>query len=229
VSRAQGTLVQLGRETIRLDVATDRGAERLVIVGVDGREHHFGAGGLGSGGVFTYLASYGDEGREKFYWSDDIRESIGDDYAAIDQPRLGPVLSPLVRTALDSLARTIGGSKHKGFMLDEKTWAVRRLRALHREAREQFDPAEIEVWAATNGWSLRDARALRTIAEGVLEGKSFRGVDRRAIPYDREQARRMVAQWRAERAEAAEPPVYEDEHGELRPDPRYVSGAERED
>ena len=184
---------------ISVNVPVPPGKEGFAVLDADGREHHFGCGGLRSGGIFTHVASYTESGREPFFWPDDLRETVGG--GRVVEPRFGPRLSPLIRVALGHLAKIC--SQHKGFHLDEKVWAVRTFRALRLEAREPFDPAEVEVWAATHGWSLGDARDLRDIAQAEIDGKRLRDYSRRPIRLDSDQARRMVEQWRRELPEAA--------------------------
>lgn len=88
-------------------------------------------------------------------------------------------------------------NKVNGFVGYEKELAVLFLRALWDEAQEGFDPAEVEVWAATHGWGLKQAKDLRELADGVRHGTRFRGIYGRAITQDRERERAMVEHWRA--------------------------------
>lgn len=116
-------------------------------------------------------------------------------WRVIDEPQLGPRLSPLVAVALADMAET--ANKVNGFIGYEKDLAVRVLRALWSEAREPLDVDEIETWAATNGWSLKQTKDLRELVEGVREGRRFRSTGGgRAITEDKGREQKMVAWWR---------------------------------
>lgn len=185
-----------GSERLPIDVGVPVPDDRLVLKDADGREHHFGCGVWTSKGTFIYVATYGRAGREKIFWWEDILEPLSRGWEIVQEPALGPQLTPLAHAALASIEQS--ANKVNGFVTDyEKTLAVRVLRALWDEAREPLDPDEVEVWAATHGWAFKGAKTLREIAEGVRNGKQFRGAaGGRAIRRDREQEKRMVENWR---------------------------------
>jgi hypothetical protein len=185
-----------GRDSVTVDVDVLPQAEGFVLADADGREHHFGCGQWSRGGEFVYVATYGADGREKIYWWRDILDALGEGWSVVEEPQLGPRLSPLVQVALDDMADT--ANKVNGFTGYEKDLAVVVLRALWDEAQEGFDPVEVEVWAATHGWGLKQAKDLRELADGVRHGTRFRGVYGRAISRDRERERAMVEHWRTQ-------------------------------
>jgi hypothetical protein len=190
------------RQQLALDLElNDATAKRLILVDADGREYHFGCGAWTPNGTFNHVATYTDEGREPYAWWSDVGDGFERGMALREEPQLGPRVSPLVQVALDHLAFLC--NQNNGFYGEpEKRWAVDTLRALWEDAQEPLDPREIEVWAATHGWSVKHAKTLREIVEGVRYGKQFRGVGGRAIRRDREGERKMVARWREERASA---------------------------
>jgi hypothetical protein len=105
-------------------------------------------------------------------------------------------MTRLTRAALEDLLERCTFNYVRSFVSGhEKTWAVIILRALHCEAREPFDPREIERWAGGAGWKGKDPKRLREIAEGVLSGRRFYA-DHRLIRYDPAQARVLVDAWR---------------------------------
>jgi hypothetical protein len=107
----------------------------------------------------------------------------------IETPSLGPQLTPLTLAALRDLARSC--NQNNGFVTGyEKTTAVLMFLALS-EGNEPFPPSEVEVWAATHGWSLEQAAHLRDLAQRVIEGRSFRP----AIRLQRGQGQKMLGYW----------------------------------
>jgi hypothetical protein len=182
---------------VRLPIEVPLTAARLVLADAQGREHHFGCGQWDHNGEFVYIATYTNAGREKIYSFDDVLDALKDGWQPIDDPQLGPRLSPLVVVALENMAER--ANKVNGFTGNEKDVAVTILRALWDEAREPLDVDEIETWAATNGWSLKQTKDLRELVEGVCEGRRFRSTGGgHAIAHDRERERKMVAGWREE-------------------------------
>jgi hypothetical protein len=168
----------------------------VVIEDAQGREHHFGRGPW-VGRPFLYVATYDPDGtREVIYWADDVEEPIRTGHQVRDA-KYGPRLSPTVRIALARLAERC--NLGKGFASpEEKGWAVETLQALHQHGREPFDPEEVFVFAATNGWPLKAAAKLRDFAIGIREGRWFnrRPGGRIHVPPDR--AQRMLEMWRGE-------------------------------
>jgi hypothetical protein len=194
-SHAVTVTFQEGREQIPLPIDLPVDATRLVLADSTGKEHHFGCGHWNRNGEFVHVASYSGEGREKIYWFDEILDALKLGWHVVEDPKLGPRLPPLVTIGLEDMAR--GANKVNGFIGYEKELAVRVLRALWNEAREPLDPDEIEIWAATNGWTIKQASGLREIAEGVREGRRFRSIGGgRAISQDNQREAAMVAQWR---------------------------------
>lgn len=183
------------RAKVRLDVDLPRAAKRLVLVDAGGREYHFGCGVWTPNGTFIHVATYTADGREPYAWWRDVLEGLEQGWDVLDEPTLGPRVSPLVAVALAGLARSC--NQVNGFYGEpEKKWAVEALRALWEEAQEPLDPDEVAVWVATHGWALKHAKAFRDLAEGIRNGTNFRGSGGRAIPRDRDRAREMVVHWR---------------------------------
>lgn len=182
-------------ETVPLPIEVPLAATRLVLADADGREHHFGCGQWDTNGNFVHVATYTSAGREKLYWFDDILDAMKRGWRVLDEPQFGPRLPPLVVVALEDMARD--ANLVNGFIGYEKELAVRILRALWNEAREPLDAVEIETWAATHGWSLKQTEDLGELVEGVREGRHFRATGGgNAIARDPEREQKMVEGWR---------------------------------
>lgn len=93
-----------------------------------------------------------------------------------DVPEAPAISDPVVREAVKSLTISVNLSTGLSHPSD-KAAAVDTFRALKR-AGIGWDPAEIEPWAIANGWTAEDARSLRSVAQGVLDGRRYQ-VDRR--------------------------------------------------
>jgi hypothetical protein len=176
------------------DVDVPGDATRLVLRDGDGREHHFGRHSQRE--MFAHVATYLPDGsRDEYfpYW--ELQEALDEPFDVVDEPELGPRLAPLARHAFADMTRTTG--THKGFAFDyEKGWAVRTLRALHHAAGISMDPEEVEAYALTLGWRVKDARELGTMTARVQEGKNFMSVGRKMIRRDPDVERRTVEMWR---------------------------------
>jgi hypothetical protein len=178
----------------RLSVDVEKMAPSLFVETGDGLEHHFGRGPYSKPRHFTYVASYNAEGRDQIYWAEDLFDSIAAGASLLEGPILGPMLPPLVKVALENGLQ--GCSKHKGFVgYYEKEQAVKTLRWLHEVAREPFDPEEVQVWVATNGWALDAADRLAKIADEVRQGVRHR-TGQRTITVDHEVGQHVVEHWR---------------------------------
>lgn len=107
----------------------------------------------------------------------------------MDAPTLGPAVSPLVEVALDALADF---AARKGFAFEpERERAVRTFLALRR-AREPYDPDEVYLWGATNGFRRpKDVERLREYAQRAIDGKRTRTVNGYAIKLDSGRADQM--------------------------------------
>lgn len=142
--------------------------------------------------VYTWIASYSDKGRED--WPGDVHDKLTrGDYELVD-PTRGPKLSGLVKVALEGVAEF---AAHKGFAFDpERERAVRAFLALRR-AGEDYDPDEVYVWGATNGFRRpKDAKMFKEYAQRAIDGRATRTVNGYAIKLDPTQADRMVEYWR---------------------------------
>jgi len=191
------------RQQIRIDLELPRDAERLVLVDAAGNEYHFGCGMWVKAGMFLHVATYSpDDGLQTYAFFWEVADAISEGGITHQpEPQLGPELSRRAVVGLTELRALC--NLHNGFSGEpEKRWAVETLRALWEEAHDRFDAQEIYVWAATHGWSIKDAKALQKVAEGVRERKNFQGYDRRPIPRDRGKWRRMIEQWDKDIAEA---------------------------
>jgi hypothetical protein len=174
-------------------VASD--AMRLVLADRDGHELHFGCGAWVRRGIFVHVATYTTEGREPYAFWMDVEDALEGECEIRDESILGPRLSHLAVNALEDLAMLC--NQRNGFAGDpERKWAVETLRALWYAGSDRFDPGEVVVYAATHGWSVKEAKRLGEIAEGVRNGKSFRDYARRAIRRDPAKEAQMVSNWR---------------------------------
>jgi hypothetical protein len=164
-----------------------------------GNEHHFGfREHFRSEVVFTWIASYSDEGRED--WPGDVHDNLsGCDYELVD-PTMGPRLSELTKFALEDVCEY---SEHKGFAFDEeRTRAVRTFLALQR-AGETFDPDEVYVLGATNGLRPKDAKMFKEYTQRAIDGRGSGTVTRRRITLDQDMGDKMIAYWREKLASGA--------------------------
>jgi hypothetical protein len=186
-----------GRAEQTLDIDVPKDAERLVLVGADGWEYHFGSRTWRD--RFAHVATYTPaKGRERYVWWWQVMDGLEKEWEVREGPELGPRLDPLVERALRSLLDIC--NLNNGFVgPTEKQFAVEHLRAVWHEGGVGFRPDEVAVWAATHGWTIKDAKDLRGIAEGVREGTRFRSAGR-AIRRDPARERRMIAAWREELA-----------------------------
>jgi hypothetical protein len=171
----------------------------FVLRDADGHEHHFGFREHGrSEVVYTWIASYSDEGRED--WPGDVHDRLSDGTYELVEPTIGPRLSELAKFALEDVAQY---SAHKGFAFDdERTRAVRTFLAL-RQAGEDFDPDEVYVLGAMNGLRPKDAKMFKEYAQRAIDGRGSGTVTRRPIKLDREMGEKMIAYWRDKLADRA--------------------------
>lgn len=163
-----------------------------------GDEHHFGLPDMTRSGVlFTWIASYTEDGRED--WAGDVHDRLTALGYELAEPTRGPKLSPLVDVALEGLLEF---AARKGFAFDEeREAAVRTFGALVR-ANEPFDVDEVYVYGATNGFrDPKNADRLREYAQRAISGKGTRTVNGRAIRVDGAQADKMIEYWRQKVAE----------------------------
>lgn len=105
--------------------------------------------------------------------------------------KVPPISDPVVEQAMKSLTIAVNLSTGLAHPSD-KAAAVNTFRAL-KKARIGWEPAQIEPWAIANGWAAQDARALRSVAQGVLDGRRYQ-VDSGQWRSD------IVSIWRAEAA-----------------------------
>lgn len=116
------------------------------------------------------------------------------DLLALDEKVRAPRISdPVVEQAMRSLTISVNLSTGLSHPSDRAA-AIETFRAL-KKARISWEPAEIEAWAIDNGWSVDDARTLRDVAQGVLNGRRYQ-TDRRPwrpdiVKYWREEARKQ--------------------------------------
>ena len=108
--------------------------------------------------------------------------------AAAPAPATTP-LSGVVHRALRSLTRGVNLSTGLGHPRD-KDKAVWMFRIL-REASERFDAPSIRAWGANNGWTVRGADDLASVAEAIRTGKRVQAGER---PWRAD----ILDQWRAE-------------------------------
>lgn len=163
----------------------------------DEQEHHFGLPEhVGSRVVFTWIASYSNQGRED--WPGGVHDKLSSGSYQVVNPTIGPLLSDVVKVALEDVAEHASG---KGFAFDdERQRAVRAFLALRR-AGEDFDPAEVFVLGATNGLRRpKDAQMFKEYAQRALSGKGTRTVNGYAIKLDPAMADNMIAHWREKTA-----------------------------
>jgi hypothetical protein len=117
-------------------------AERLVLVGDDGNEYHFGSGMWAKRGTFLHVATYSpDDGLQKYAFFWELADAISEGRVSQQpEPELGPKLSRRAVIALKELRMLC--NLHNGFYGEpEKRWAVDTLRALWEEAHERYEPA----------------------------------------------------------------------------------------
>lgn len=81
------------------------------------------------------------------------------------------VANPVVRAALRELGIIV--NKNHLVNYEDRAMAVRVLQLLNRKG-EHFTPTEAHAAALADGWSSDAASRLREIAEGVVEGRTFR-------------------------------------------------------
>jgi hypothetical protein len=147
-----------------------------------GDEHDFGLPEDVAGrAVYTWIASYSDEGRED--WPGDVHDRLaGGKYEIVD-PSLGSKLSKLVEVALEGVAEF---ASRRGFAFDsERERAVRAFLTLRGEG-EEYDPNEVYVWGTTNGFRRpNDAKMLTEYAQRAIDGKGSRTVNGYSIKLDR--------------------------------------------
>lgn len=163
-----------------------------------GDEHHFGLPeNVGGHAIYTWIALYSDEGRED--WPGDVHDKLTGGKYELADPTLGPKLSGFVEVALEGLAEF---AVDKGFAFDpERERAVRAFLTLRR-AGEDYDPDEVYVWGATNGFRRpKDAKMLKEYAQRAIDGKGSRTVNGYAIKLDPAQADRVIEYWRQQLAE----------------------------
>jgi len=159
----------------------------------DAYEHHFGlAEHERDVIVFTYVASYGEGGRETIR-PHDLVNKLAADYEVVDAHH-GPRLTPVVALALDDLAEF---ATHKGFAFDEEREAAVQFLGSLVLGGEPFDPEEVYVHAATSGYRFEDAQQLREYAERAISGRGTRTVNGYAIRVDHGRAKKMLADWRS--------------------------------
>jgi hypothetical protein len=184
-----------GRPTLRLVHEAYWDTHGFALLDGIGEEHHFGfPERAGSTMLFSFVASYTDEGRETG-WAGAVHDELVERGYELVDPSRGPDLSPLTIAALEDLADF---ATHKGFAFDpERERAVKVFGAL-RLAGEPFDPGEVWVWGATHGFRPKDADMMREYARRAIEGGGTRTVSGHAIRVDRVQADRMVEHWRRE-------------------------------
>lgn len=181
------------------DAAAAWDTYRVVLRDSEGGEHHFGfPEPAGSGKVFTFVASYTEEGREPS-WSQ-AQEKLAEEAFDVVEPTRGPALKPVVQIAMQDLADY---AIRKGFAFDEERGlAVQILGALVR-ANEPIPPEEIYVFGATHGYRPKDANRLREYAQRAIEGRGTREVGGRALKVDPHRADMMAQRWREESENAA--------------------------
>lgn len=159
----------------------------------EGEEHHFGFPKVEQGSkVFTFVTSYTDEGRDAT-WPGGVHDKLIERGYELVEPTLGPKLSPVAEVAMKSLADY---ATRKGFAFDEeRARAVQVFGALAR-GHESFDPEEVYVWGATNGYAPKAAEKLREYASRAISGRGTRSVGGRALKVDSERADLMLSAWR---------------------------------
>lgn len=173
----------------------EAGAGGAFLTGASGHEHHFGGVELGLSGSEHYLhaeyvATYVDDSATATFDPRSALDDLREGFEIAPAPNLGPRLATFVLGAVDDMAESCNFGN--GFVFDfEKREAVLTFLALAR-CGEKFSIAELEVWATTRGWSLKDAKALRELAQRVREGRSFRP----AIRLSEDQYRRFLEHWR---------------------------------
>jgi len=79
----------------------------------------------------------------------------------------------IVENALISLTRRVNVSSNLTNPSD-KGAAVSLFRIL-KDHEIMFDPDEVEIWALRNEWKSKGAKNLRSIAQGILDGKRLQG------------------------------------------------------
>jgi hypothetical protein len=104
-------------------------------------------------------------------------------------PEAATISNPVVERALESLTARVNLSSGLGHPSD-KAAAVGTFRIL-RGGGEAYDVGEVGAWAANHGWGLHGGRELAAIAQGVLDGRSYR-VGRHGWRED------ILEQWRAD-------------------------------
>jgi hypothetical protein len=189
------------RDSAAIDFAAYWDTHGFALIDREGREHHFGlAEREGDSIVFTWVATYTDAGRET--WAGEAHDAVQKGDFRLDDPTIGPAVSPLVHVALEHV---VDYCAHKGFAFSpERETAVRTFAALRR-AREHFDPEEIYVYGAINGLTrIKDAEALREYAQRAIDGRTSKSVTRKTIMLDNATADQMVAHWRQQLAERDE-------------------------
>ena len=82
------------------------------------------------------------------------------------------ISNPVVRVAMEDLTVRVNLSSALSHPSD-KDAAGSTLKTLVC-AGEQFEPAEIQAWAAANDWKLEDAKRLAEMAEGLQSGRRVR-------------------------------------------------------
>jgi hypothetical protein len=166
----------------------------------EGEEHHFGfPESTREEAVYTFVASYTDQGRDKV-WPGGVHDKLIERGYDLVDPTRGPVLTPVVRIAMEQLADF---ASRKGFAFDEERGAAVQFFGALALAREPVDPDEVYVWGASNGYQPKDADMLKEYARRSIEGGGTRGVSKRMLRVDRPRAEKMVEAWRKSLAEAA--------------------------
>ena len=82
------------------------------------------------------------------------------------------MLTPVVQRALEALTSRIGTIGDLG-NADEHSDAAETLSQLH-DAGERFEAEAIAAWASLNGWSPKGVARIRTLANDVLTGSTWR-------------------------------------------------------
>jgi hypothetical protein len=111
-------------------------------------------------------------------------------HGAAQPGQVRTVGSRVVDAALASLSALINPSTRLGEP-DYKSMAIDMFRVL-RENGERWDPGNVRAWALRHGWTPLHADQLREVAQGVLEGRRFRGGARRVWRAD------IIDDWRAQ-------------------------------
>jgi hypothetical protein len=140
------------------------------------------------------VASYTDGGRDTT-WPGGVHDKLTERGYGLAEDTRGPDLSPMVEIALEELAEF---ATRNGFAFDEERQAAVRTFGALRRAGERYDPEEVYVWGATNGFTPKDAERLREYARRAVEGGGTRTVGGRAIRVDSAQADRMIKRWRGQ-------------------------------